>query len=154
MAGKLRNLMDCFDGKSEDSVISDATSKSMTTKWLHPTEVEQSCAPLCVSGHMATTFFRIDFARTIFWLITSVYLRVIATTSRATLGLYYIRGLLHKTFTGGKTQVILKVNGKFMLTGVFRFYQSFFSPVKVLCNGPQVIMVGWVIEGTSGVGHL
>ena len=31
-----------------------------------------------------------------------------------------------------------KVNGKFILTGVFRFYQSF-SLVKVLCNEPKVI---------------
>ena len=31
-----------------------------------------------------------------------------------------------------------KVNGKFVLTGVLRFYQSVFSGIKVLCNGPDV----------------
>ena len=39
-----------------------------------------------------------------------------------------------------------KVNGKIMLTRVFRFYLSF-SPVKVLCNGPLVSLVevdGWL----------
>ena len=44
------------------------------------------------------------------------------------------RSLLHKTFTGEKLRLFQpefsaygKVNGKFMLTGVFRVYQSFFS---------------------------
>ena len=56
-----------------------------------------------------------------------------------------IWGLLHKTFTGEKVWYVVltgvfclwyKVNGKFMPTGVFRFYRSFFSG-KVLCNRPQ-----------------
>ena len=35
--------------------------------------------------------------------------------------------------------MVMSINGKFMLTGVFRFYQRFFfSPVKVLCNRPQI----------------
>ena len=31
-----------------------------------------------------------------------------------------------------------KVNGKIVLTGIFRFYQSF-SPAEVLCNRPQIM---------------
>ena len=46
------------------------------------------------------------------------------------------RGLLHKTLTG-IFSLYGKVNGEIMLTGVFRFDQSFFSAVKVLCNRPQ-----------------
>ena len=41
-----------------------------------------------------------------------------------------IWGPLHKAFTWDK------VNGKIMLTGVFRFYPSFFFSGKVLCNRP------------------
>ena len=51
--------------------------------------------------------------------------------------------LVHKTSAGEKLGLFQpefsaygKVSGKFMLTGVFRFYPSFFSPVKALCNGP------------------
>ena len=54
---------------------------------------------------------------------------------RSNPGAYCIQLLPEKnsTFTRGK------VNGKFMLTGVFRFYQSF-SPVKVLCNRPLMFI--------------
>ena len=47
--------------------------------------------------------------------------------------------ILHKTFTGEKNCVILArvfFNGNIILTQVFRLYLSF-SPVRVLCNGPQ-----------------
>ena len=59
----------------------------------------------------------------------------------------YIWGLLHKTFTGEKLRLFKsefsaygKVNGKFMLTRVFRFYQSIFSGKSFMQWAPGVLL--------------
>ena len=49
----------------------------------------------------------------------------------------HTRGLLHKTFT--RENSCGKVNDKIMLTGVFRFYQSFFLWWNFLCNRPYAL---------------
>ena len=71
---------------------------------------------------------------TIIYLVNRSINCIRTTPHRTGIGPDVNRSLLHKTFTGEKLWVILtqvfftygKVNGNFMLTRVFKFYQSFF----------------------------